>query len=138
MSKEIKGNIEYSLTISDDGKWDIKYGSTIHNDMASLAIAQYVMESIAVNLREEKNNASGKVKKAYAAKLDKAISGRFGVQVICDYMLDNYIPYMKYLEEAETKRDVIANIPPELDKRPLTADEVASKSWDGCEDKMSL
>lgn len=101
MSKEITGSIPYTFVLSEDGKWDIKYESTIHNDMASLAIAQFVMENIAVNLREEKKNSSGSVKKAFAAKLDKAISGRFGLQIICDYMLDAYVPYMKYLEEKE-------------------------------------
>jgi hypothetical protein len=99
MSKEITGSIPYTLVLSEDGKWDIKYESTIHNDMASLAIAQFVMENIAINLREEKKNASGSVKKAMGVKLDKGVSGRFGLQMICDYMLDAYVPYMKYLDE---------------------------------------
>jgi hypothetical protein len=101
MNKEITGSIGYKLKISEKGEWEIEYDSTLHNDMASLAIAQYVMENIAVNLREEKKNSSGAIKKAFSAKLDKAISGRFGLQVICNYMLDAYKPYVKYLEEKE-------------------------------------
>lgn len=120
MSREITGTIPYTLKISDEGEWDIKYDSSIHNDMASLAISQYVMESIAVNLREEKKNASGKVKKAFAAKLDKCVSGRFGLQVICDYMLDAYEPYMKYLSD----RDKVSEVPEHLNQPPLTMDEV--------------
>lgn len=108
MRKEIAGNIPYTLKISDKEEWTIEYGSetdtelqTLHNDMASLAIAQRVMEICAVRLREEKNITGGKKRKWLTQKLDKVVDGRFGIKIICDYFLDIYPEYIKYLESIE-------------------------------------
>lgn len=106
MSREIKGNIPYTLTISDENEWIISYESDINNDMASLAIAQRVMEICAVKLREDKRLATGKGKKHLSEKLNKAISGRFGLMVICDYMQDVYEQYSEYLKNREINDNI--------------------------------
>lgn len=108
MPKEITGNITYKFIISDANEWIIEYGNKtvteaehIHNDMAALAIAQLVMETCAVRIRQEKEEAGGKAKKYLGEKLNKVIDGRFGLKIICDYLLDCYEPYMAYLKEKE-------------------------------------
>lgn len=102
--KTITGNISYTLNISDEGEWTIICGSEsdsaeqiLNNDMASLAMAQRVMEICAIRLREEKKELKGIAKKFMSQKLNKVIDGRFGLKIICDYMMDSYEPYMEYL-----------------------------------------
>ena len=114
MPKEITGSIPYKIIISDTNEWTLEYGSdsidmdeAVRNDIASLMIAQNVMETCAVKLKEDKSEAKGKARQMYAQRLDKVISGRFGLRIICDYLLDSYQDYLKYLKkvsDAENKR----------------------------------
>lgn len=129
MAKEITGTIPYKFMISDTGEWTIEYGygvieprDHIHNDMASLAIAQRVMEICAIRIREEKKDSKGIVRKHLSQKLNKAIDGRFGLKVICDYLLDCYKPYMKYLKEYEA--NISAEQAKEQYKTNNKADEI--------------
>jgi len=108
--EEIKGTINYTLKISDEGDWSIVYGSdsdtpkdTIHNDMASLAICQDIMEICAARFSLEKKELKGKSKQFMGQKMRKTIDARAGLKLICDYMLNVYKPYVKYLEDEENK-----------------------------------
>lgn len=110
--KILTGKIEYTFTVSDKNDWDIKFGSEdlkeadiMHNDLAALIIAQQVMENCAIKFREDKKTATGKMKQIQSQRLNKAIDGRFGVRVICDYLLDCYPDYIKYLKKQEVKNE---------------------------------
>lgn len=112
MPKEITGNIPYILTISDTNEWSITYGSekldsasSMRNDIVSLIIAQNVMEICAIKLREDKQSTKGKQKQLATQHLNKVIDGRFGLRLICDYMLDSYLPYLDYLKKVEESKD---------------------------------
>ena len=108
MSKEINGSIAYKMTISDDGQWNIQYGSesdtsaeAMRNEIAALIIAQHVMENCAIQLMQEKKEAKGKHKQFISQRLSKTIDGRFGLRIIVDHLLDSYPSYMEYLKEKE-------------------------------------
>jgi len=123
MTKVIEGTIPYKLTVSEKGEWLIEYETTIENDMASLAIAQRVMEVCAVRLRHDKKELTGKQRKFITQRLNKAIDARFGLMIICGWMLGVYQDYKEFLAKQEEKRGDKADVPEELDKLPLTEKE---------------
>lgn len=99
MNKTITGSIPYTLTISDDNDWTIEYESSADNDLASLAIAQRMMEICAVQMRHDRDEAKGRHKKQLAVRLNKIVQSRYGVKLTCDYLQDAYEDYMKAIEQ---------------------------------------
>jgi len=125
--KEIKGSISYTLQISDSGEWTVTYGTegqseedSVHNDIASLVIAQNVMEQCAATMKLNKESLKGRDKKYMTQKLDKVIDGRFGLKLIADYLIDCYEGYMEFLSNKAVDKE--AN--PKVEQMPMTEEEI--------------
>lgn len=64
----IESNIPYTLIIDENGP-NLKYESTIENDIAALLIAQYILTESSKTFKEMKSKATGADKKTYASNI---------------------------------------------------------------------
>lgn len=95
------GEIKYSITENDKGEWDIKYESTLENDMAALCIAQDLSESMVAGISLNKISAgTTRERKHLKVLLDKVAAARFGLKLMVDYMQPFYLKFKE-------KQDVI-------------------------------
>jgi len=146
--KEIKGSISYTLQISDSGEWTVTYGTegqseedSVHNDIASLVIAQNVMEQCAATMKLNKESLKGRDKKYMTQKLDKVIDGRFGLKLIADYLIDCYEGYMEFLskkasdKEANPKAEQVTMTEEEIKMAKETHDRLTNELVKGVLDK---
>jgi hypothetical protein len=92
MKKEplkIKGTIEYEITVGDS-HLDVKHNSTVDNDLAVLAISQYLCEIAAVGLRDNKQQVTGKQKQVISENLDRILKCRNGLSIMVALFLEGY------------------------------------------------
>ena len=57
---QLKGTIDYTLTLEENNVWKLNYNQTIDNDIASIAITQHVLGILEERLRLDKQSAKGK------------------------------------------------------------------------------
>lgn len=90
------GEIKYTITENDKREWDLKYESTLENDLAALCIAQDLSESMVAGISLNKQKANTTKEKRYLkALLDKVASASFGLKMMIDYMQPFYIEFKK-------------------------------------------
>ena len=114
MEKIIEGTITYKMKINGEDI-QIEYGTSIDNDLAVLAMSQYIAEMCAVSLRDEKKDSTGKMKQIISENLDRILKGRNALQTMVALYLHNYDDFMKMTEDANNK---------EVEIKPLNFDQL--------------
>jgi hypothetical protein len=99
------GQIPYIITVDENKVWSIQYQSTIENDIAALAVAQFVLQNTVASLEVRKKNAKGKELQSMKALLDKSIKARFGIEVVRNYMQALYFGFKKREADFEKKEE---------------------------------
>ena len=112
MTKEIKGSIDYTIRIAEDGSWEIEYQRNIENEIAALSISQHVLEHSIAATSLMKKESSGKVKKHHAERLEKMTQARMGTSLLCDDLCAYYQSYQDKKEKHE-KDMLTAEVTPE-------------------------
>lgn len=102
---KIKGQINYEILVDEDNNWDLTYDSTSQNDLATIAISQFILEEICVGLSLEKKKAKGEVLRHTKVLLDKGINAKFGTALILEYMKTIYVEVSK-AEENDKKQEI--------------------------------
>lgn len=97
---EIKGTIEYTV-VQDENGISLKYESTIENDIAAMAIAEYVSGEWINLIKEEKANHTGKVKAEINDRLNKTLQTKNGLKVLCNYAFALYEQFQKLEQKQE-------------------------------------
>jgi len=102
--REIEGTIQYKITI-DDGNWDLSYTQSSQNDLAIMAIGQQLMEYSEQHFQEtiKVPDITTKVKKLFKGRLDKVRAAKFGLQMMCAYLMDVIDEYHAYAEQNKDK-----------------------------------
>lgn len=101
MEKTITGTIDFTLKITDE-HIDIDFNSSVDNDIAVLAMNQYLMESAATGLKMQKANTKGNEKKIAQQQLELVLKARQGLRVLMGLFLESY-DEMKENEGKEKK-----------------------------------
>lgn len=84
---EIKGTIDYSITKGEGDKFEISYSQNLDNDIAILAMAQYVNGLLEDHFKKAKSAAEGKRLKAFNEMLQKATKSRMGLTAMLSYTM---------------------------------------------------
>ena len=92
---QLKGTIDYTLTLEENNVWKLNYNQTIDNDIASIAITQHVLGILEERLRLDKQSAKGKEVGFFTQRIDKVIQAKFGLSLMFDYTIKLYDIYMK-------------------------------------------
>lgn len=105
---EIKGNIEYQLHVDEDHNWSLSYTSTNENDLAIMAISQYILEQMMEGLKQDKENAKGQIRKELSKMYGCAADAKFGVKELLNHMQAHYVSYQEKIEtDAKTDLDSV-------------------------------
>jgi hypothetical protein len=99
MSKEIKGTIEYTIRVLEDGSFETEYNQSIENQMASMCISQHTLEQAIASISLQKKEAKGPVKKSLSNQLTKFTQARFGIAMLADLVYGSYDSYKEYKEK---------------------------------------
>lgn len=92
---QLKGTIDYTLTLEENNVWKLNYNQTIDNDIASIAITQHVLGILEERLRLDKQSAKGKEVGFFTQRIDKVIQAKFGLSLMFDYTIKLRDIYMK-------------------------------------------
>ncbi len=137
---QLKGTIEYTLTLGEGGVWQLSYNQTIDNDIASIAISEHVLGILGEKLKLDKKSAKGKEVGFLAQRIEKITQAKFGLSLMFDYTVKLYDLYKKAMavkaEEAAKKDESdaaeeetkIVNLNPFTSPTPLTAQTEATKN----------
>lgn len=90
---QIKGTIEYTLTLGGGGVWNLSYNQTIDNDIASIAISEHVLGILNDKLKLDKKHAKGKEIAFLSQRIEKIIQAKFGLSLMFDYCIKLYEIY---------------------------------------------
>lgn len=88
-SKQISGTITYTLTIKD-GVTEIDFNESIDNELASLIMSQYLIESAIAGLSVQKKESTGDKKKIAEDRLRSVMGSRQGLRTLVNLFLDSY------------------------------------------------
>ena len=100
---KITGNVPYEVAVDENGNWDLDYISSTENDLAILAISQYVLENIIKSLKFDKENSKGAHRKQISELLGRASDAKFGIKELLNHMQAPYLSYQEKLESDATK-----------------------------------
>lgn len=113
---QLKGTIEYSLTLGEGNVWNLKYNQTVENDIAIIAMSQHVVGILKDKLElDKKGIQSGEIKvdgskgervKFLSQRIEKLIQTKYGLNLMFDYCIKLYDIYQ---EDLKRKSDEAAN-----------------------------
>jgi len=101
---QIEGTITYKVKQDENGI-SLSYESTLENDIAAMAIAEYVCNEWITLMKEEKANHKGKIKTQINDRLNKTLQVKGGLQTLTDYAFAMYGQFKK-MEEMKSSADV--------------------------------
>ena len=105
---QLKGTIDYTLTLEENNVWKLSYNQTIDNDIASIAISEHVLGILGDKLEIDKKSAKGKEAKFLQQRIDKVVQAKFGLGLMFDYTIKLYDIYMKGMAAKKVAGDVNA------------------------------
>lgn len=108
----IEGTIKYKITLDENGT-NTEYESTLENDIAAMAIAEFVCGEWINHIKEEKSNHEGKVKAKINDRLLKTVQTQKGLKTLGDYAFAMYKAF-KGFEEVRASADA-----QEANEKPL-------------------
>ena len=98
----IKGAINYTIKEFEGGGWEVEYESSTDNDLAAIAIAQDLTETIVSAVSLNKAQTTNKEARKHLNKIiEKGVSARTGLKAIADYLQPIYRAYKKSLAKEE-------------------------------------
>jgi len=101
---QIEGTITYKVNQDENGI-SLSYESTLENDIAAMAIAEYVCNEWITLMKEEKANHKGKVKTQINDRINKTLQVQSGLKTLTDYSFAMYAQFKK-MEEMKSSADV--------------------------------
>lgn len=104
--REIEGTIKYKITI-EDGNWDLSYTQSSENDLAVMAIGQQLMEYSEQQFQETLKDQSlnTKTKNLFKGRLTKVRAAKFGLQLMCSYLMSVIDEYHAFVEENKKQKE---------------------------------
>lgn len=87
---QIEGTIKYKVELNDKGETVLEYESTLENDIAAMAIAEYVCSEWINHIKEEKSNHTGKVRAQINDRLNRTLQVKSGLKTLTDYAFAMY------------------------------------------------
>lgn len=104
--REIEGTIKYKITI-EDGNWDLSYTQSSQNDLAVMAIGQQLMEYSEQHFEETLKDQSitTKVKNVYKGRLTKVRAAKFGLRLMCSFLMSVIDEYHASIEENKKQKE---------------------------------
>jgi hypothetical protein len=129
-NKVFRGEIPYQLTITPEEQWDIKYVSSITNDIASLAAAKFLMDNAVDALEKRKKHLEEECKKRdgdgkkikkisadfkqyYKERRAKYAAAAFGIGIFLETMQDLYVDRVLNSLPPKPEEEVINTPQPE-------------------------
>lgn len=99
--KKITGTIKYEITIDDKNQWNLIYEQNSENDLAAMAIGTKLMELSEQEFEEalKDKSRSTRDKNFFKGRLEKVRAAKFGLQIMCDYLLSVFEDYKAYVEK---------------------------------------
>jgi hypothetical protein len=107
---KIEGTIKYTLTFDEETGSNLEYETSLENDIAAMAITEYVIDQWIDFMKQEKSNHEGKAKSQINARLNKTIQTKQGLKALCDYAFTLYEPFKK-LEEMRASAEAAKENP---------------------------
>lgn len=101
----IKGNIPYEVEVDDNGNWSLNFTSSTENDLAVMAISQYILEQVIEGLKSDKSNSKGAHRKQISTLLGQASDAKFGIKELLNHMQQAYLSYQEKME-ADAKKEL--------------------------------
>ena len=91
---KIRGQIDYELSVDENNDWTITYEANVDNEIAAVAMAKHVIESVCSGISAQiKDETHTRTKKHLKAILDKGMAAHFGSGLILEYMQAVYIDF---------------------------------------------
>ncbi len=91
---KIRGQIDYELAVDENNDWTITYEANIDNEIAAVAMAKHVIESVCSGISAQiKDENHTKTKKHLKAILEKGMAAHFGSGLILEYMQAIYVDF---------------------------------------------
>ena len=104
--KEIKGTIEYTLTLNEEtNQWSIDYNHGLENNMATLVMAHSVMGAYEGKFSEDKAGAKCKFKQYISAEIDVVVKAKRGLHKMFNFIMNTYDMYQEGLAAKEKLKD---------------------------------
>lgn len=91
----ISGSIPYEIIFDSENGTEIKYTSTIENDMAGLAIAVKLLELQLEDVKEIKNEQKGRIKRQLGHHVHDLSKTTQQVRGLLETLFDTYSAYKK-------------------------------------------
>ena len=102
---QIEGTIKYKVELNDKGETVLEYESTLENDIAAMAIAEYVCSEWINHIKEEKSNHTGKVKAQINDRLNRTLQVKSGLKTLTDYAFAMYKVFKGLGASADAKEE---------------------------------
>ena len=102
---QIEGTIKYKVELNDKGETVLEYESTLENDIAAMAIAEYVCSEWINHIKEEKSNHTGKVKAQINDRLNRTLQVKSGLKTLTDYAFAMYKVFKGLGASADVKEE---------------------------------
>jgi len=102
---QIEGTIKYKVELNDKGETVLEYESTLENDIAAMAISEYVCGEWINHIKEEKSNHTGKVRSQINDRLNKTLQVKSGLKTLTDYAFAMYKVFKKLGTSADVKEE---------------------------------
>jgi len=115
---EIKGTIDYSITKGEGDKFEISYSQSLDNDIAVLAMAQYVNSIFEQHFKQLKSSAEGKRLKAFNEMLLKVNKSRIGLTSLLSYSMASREQWVAAKAEAAAKKEAEEKADTEVKEAP--------------------
>ena len=101
---KIRGQIDYELSVDENNDWTITYEANVDNEIAAVAMAKHVIESVCSGISAQiKDETHTRTKKHLKAILDKGMAAHFGSGLILEYMQAIYVDFKNNEEKSNTK-----------------------------------
>ena len=110
---EIKGTINFAINRLDGDKFEISYDQNLDNDIAILAMAQYVNSILEGHFRKMKSSAKGKQLTAINGMIEKANKSRIGLTAMLSYTMASKESWDAARADAKAKSEVLSDTDPE-------------------------
>jgi len=113
---KIRGQIDYEISVDENNDWTITYEANVDNEIAAVAMAKHVIESVCSGLSAQiKDENHTKTKKHLKAILEKGMAAHFGSGLILEYMQAVYVDF----KNNEVKDNVSTNTEENKAPEPL-------------------
>lgn len=111
---KIRGQIDYELSVDENNDWTITYEANIDNEIAAVAMAKHVIESVCSGISAQiKDEKDTRTKKHLKAILEKGMAAHFGSGLILEYMQAIYIDFKNNEAKDSTNIEKETNSPAE-------------------------